>query len=61
MGAADDVNEDQRVEGDEGGGAQGVDPPGGREPGDEERGAEHRRAAMPSRGDGGVDREPGER
>ena len=35
MGAADDVDEDQRVEGDEGGGAQRVDAAPGGEAGDE--------------------------
>ena len=37
VGAADDVDEDQRVEGDEGGGAQRVDAAPGGEAGDEQR------------------------
>ena len=42
MAAADDVDEDQRVEGDEGGGAQRVDAAAGGEAGDERGHAEHR-------------------
>ncbi len=37
MGAADHVDEDERVEGDEGGGAEWVDAAGGRQPGDQGR------------------------
>ena len=45
VGPADDVDEDQRVEGDEGRGAHGVDPPRRREPGDEQRRCRAPRAA----------------
>jgi hypothetical protein len=62
VGAADDVDEDQGVEGDERRGAQGVDAAGWRHASDEQCGGENS-----SRGDrledvdGSVDGQPGER
>ncbi len=62
VGAADDVDEDQRVEGDEGGGAQRVGAAPGGEAGDDEGEAEDRERRDRLRGrDREPDREPGER
>src|SRR6185312_6897548 len=62
VGAADDVDEDQRVEGDEGGGAQRVDAAPGAEAGGDEGEAEdrERRGYLQDR-DPEPDRKPGER
>lgn len=62
MGTADDVNEDQGVEGDEGRGSGGVDPTGGGDAGDQvgrcqDGGSRYGLEDV----DGGVDRQPGER
>ena len=62
VGAADDVDEDERVEGDEGGGAQRVDAAPGGEAGDDRGEAEHReRRDGLERRDREADRQPGER